>query len=81
VALRVTEQPTDTGTAAGNARRVPRHGGGVHRCSRLIFRASVSERKMEGIAAAKARGGYTGRKARTDPATVRRLHGEQRPDR
>jgi DNA invertase Pin-like site-specific DNA recombinase len=36
------------------------------------------ERQMEGIAAAKARGVYTGRKPRIDPAAVRRLHEEQK---
>ena len=33
---------------------------------------------MEGIAAAKLRGVYTGRKVRIDPAAVRALHTEQK---
>ena len=34
------------------------------------------ERQLEGIAAAKGRGVYTGRKASIDPAQVRRLRAE-----
>ena len=36
------------------------------------------ERQMEGIAAAKARGVYTGRKPSIDPAEVRRLRDDER---
>ncbi|TNC46265.1 recombinase family protein [Rubellimicrobium rubrum] len=36
------------------------------------------ERQMEGIAAAKQRGVYTGRKPRIDPEEVRRLHLDER---
>lgn len=35
------------------------------------------ERQMEGIAAAKMRGVYRGRKPKTDPAEMRRLHAAQ----
>ena len=36
------------------------------------------ERQMEGIAAAKERGVYTGRKPKIDPEEIRRLHTEER---
>jgi DNA invertase Pin-like site-specific DNA recombinase len=35
------------------------------------------ERQLEGIAAAKGRGVYKGRKPSIDPAEIRRLHGEE----
>jgi DNA invertase Pin-like site-specific DNA recombinase len=72
VALRATEQPIDTGTAAGKAFLDML---GVFAEFETNLRR---ERQMEGIAAAKARGVYTGRKPRIDPATVRRLHEEQK---
>jgi DNA invertase Pin-like site-specific DNA recombinase len=72
VALRATEQPIDTGTAAGKAFLDML---GVFAEFETNLRR---ERQMEGIAAAKARGVYTGRKPRIDPATVRRLHDEPR---
>lgn len=67
VALRATEQPVDTGTAAGKAfLDVP----GVFAEFETALRR---ERQLEGIAAAKARGVYKGRRPRIDPAEVRRL--------
>jgi DNA invertase Pin-like site-specific DNA recombinase len=72
VALRATEQPIDTGTAAGKAFLDML---GVFAEFETNLRR---ERQMEGIAAAKARGVYTGRKPRIDAATVRRLHEEQK---
>lgn len=72
VALRATEQPIDTGTAAGKAFLDML---GVFAEFETNLRR---ERQMEGIAAAKARGVYTGRKPRIDPAAVRRLRDEQK---
>ena len=72
VALRATEQPIDTGTAAGKAFLDML---GVFAEFETNLRR---ERQMEGIAAAKARGVYTGRKPRIDPVAVRRLHEEQK---
>jgi DNA invertase Pin-like site-specific DNA recombinase len=67
VALRCTEQPVDTGTAAGKAFLDML---GVF----AEFETSLRrERQLEGIAAAKAKGVYKGRKPRIDPAEVRRL--------
>jgi DNA invertase Pin-like site-specific DNA recombinase len=65
--LKVTEQPIDTGTAAGKAF-----------LDMLGMFAEFEtnrrrERQMEGIAAAKARGVYTGRPKSIDAAEVRRL--------
>ena len=67
VALRATEQPVDTGTAAGKAFLDML---GVFAEFETNLRR---ERQVEGIAAAKARGVYTGRKPSIDPAEVRRL--------
>jgi DNA invertase Pin-like site-specific DNA recombinase len=60
VALRATEQPINTGTAAGKAFL------GVF----AEFEANLRrrERQLDGIAAARARGVYKGRKAHIDPA-------------
>ena len=67
MALRATEQPVDTGTAAGKAYLDML---GVF----AKFEANLrKERQAEGIAAAKARGVYKGRKAKIDPAVVHRL--------
>ena len=67
VALRATEQPVDTGTAAGKAFLDML---GVF----AEFETSLRrERQLEGIRAAKARGVYKGRKPSIDPAEVRRL--------
>ena len=67
VALRCTGQPVDTGTAAGKAFLDML---GVFAEFETALRR---ERQLEGIAAAKARGVYRGRKPRIDPAEVRRL--------
>ena len=74
VALRATEQPIDTSTAAGKAFLDML---GVFAEFETNLRR---ERQMEGIAAAKARGVYNG-KGRTptvDAAEVRRLHAEEK---
>ena len=68
VALKATEQPIDTGTAAGKAFLDML---GVFAEFETNLRR---ERQMEGIAAAKARGIYKGRPATIDPMEVRRLH-------
>ena len=67
VALKATEQPVDTGSAAGKAF-----------LDMLAVFAEFEtnlrrERQLEGIRAAKARGVYKGRKPSIDPAEVRRL--------
>ena len=67
VALRATEQPVDTGTAAGKAFLDML---GVFAEFETNLRR---ERQLEGIAAAKGRGVYKGRKPSIDPAEVRRL--------
>ncbi|KAJ8138781.1 hypothetical protein OY671_008006, partial [Metschnikowia pulcherrima] len=74
VALRATEQPIDTSTAAGKA---------FLDMSGLFAEFETNsrrERQMEGIAAAKARGVYKGkgRKPTIDAAEVQRLHAEGR---
>jgi DNA invertase Pin-like site-specific DNA recombinase len=72
VTLRATEQPIDTGSAAGKAFLDML---GVFAEFETNLRR---ERQMEGIAAAKARGVYKGRTPRIDPAAVRRLRDEER---
>ena len=72
VALRATEQPIDTGSAAGKAFLDML---GVFAEFETNLRR---ERQMEGIAAAKAKGVYKGRPATIDPAEIRRLHREER---
>ncbi len=72
VALRATEQPVDTGTAAGKAF-----------LDMLDVFAEFEtnlrrERQLEGIKAAKARGIYKGRKPSIDPAEVRRLREQEK---
>ena len=68
VALRATEQPVDTGTAAGKA-FVDMLGVFAE------FETNLRrERQLEGISAAKARGVYKGRKPSIDSAEVLRLH-------
>ena len=67
VALRVTEQPIDTGTAAGKAFLDML---GVFAEFETNLRR---ERQMEGIAYAKSKGVYKGRKASIDPAKVKEL--------
>lgn len=71
VALRATEQPIDTGTAAGKAFLDML---GVFAEFETNLRR---ERQLEGTAAAKARGVYTGRTAKIDPAAVRRLREQE----
>jgi DNA invertase Pin-like site-specific DNA recombinase len=67
VVLRATEQPVDTSTAAGKAFLDML---GVF----AEFETNPRrERQLEGIAAAKARGVYTGRRPQIDPAIVRCL--------
>lgn len=70
VALRATEQPVDTATAAGKAFLDML---GVFAEFETNLRR---ERQMGGIAAAKARGVYRGRKPSINPEEVRRLHAE-----
>ena len=72
VALRATEQPVDTSTAAGKAFLDML---GVFAEFETNLRR---ERQMEGIQAAKERGVYTGRKASIDPSEIRRLHAEDK---
>ena len=67
VALKATEQPVDTGSAAGKAFLDML---GVFAEFETNLRR---ERQLEGIRAAKARGVYKGRKPSIDPAEVRRL--------
>jgi len=70
VALKATEQPIDTSTAAGKAFLDML---GVFAEFETNLRR---ERQMEGIQAAKARGVYKGGKVRIDPEVVRRLAAE-----
>lgn len=70
VALKATEQPIDTGTAAGKAFLDML---GVFAEFETNLRR---ERQAEGIAAAKARGVYKGGKPRIDPDKVRALAAE-----
>ncbi len=67
VTLKATEQPIDTASAAGKAFLDML---GVFAEFETNLRR---ERQTEGIAAAKARGIYTGRKSSIDPAEVQRL--------
>jgi DNA invertase Pin-like site-specific DNA recombinase len=67
IALKATEQPVDTGTAAGKAFLDML---GVFAEFETNLRR---ERQLEGIRAAKARGVYKGRKPSIDPAEVRQL--------
>ena len=67
ITLKATEQPIDTGTAAGKAFLDML---GVFAEFETNLRR---ERQAEGIQAAKARGAYKGGKARINPETVRAL--------
>lgn len=67
VTLKATEQPIDTRSAAGKAFLDML---GVFAEFETNLRR---ERQLEGIAAAKARGVYRGRKPSIDPAEVQRL--------
>ena len=70
VSLKATEQPIDTGTAAGKA-FLDMLGAFAE------FETNLrKERQAEGIAAAKVRGVYKGGKPRIDPQEVRKLAGE-----
>ena len=71
VALKATEQPIDTGSAAGKAFLDML---GVFAEFETNLRR---ERQLEGIKAAKAKGVYKGRKPSIDPAEVRRLREEE----
>ena len=71
VALRATEQPVDTGSAAGKAFLDML---GVFAEFETNLRR---ERQLEGIRAAKARGVYKGRKPSIDRTEVRRLRMEE----
>jgi len=70
VKLKATEQPVDTGTAAGKAFLDML---GVFAEFETNLR---KERQLEGIAAAKARGVYKGRPPTIDAGAVRRLAGQ-----
>ena len=72
VALKATEQPIDTGTAAGKAFLDML---GVFAEFETNLRR---ERQMEGIRAARARGAYKGRRPSIDAAEVARLRHEER---
>ncbi len=70
VALKATEQPIDTSTAAGKAFLDML---GVFAEFETNLRR---ERQAEGIEAAKARGAYKGGKSRIDPEAIRKLAAE-----
>ena len=72
VALKATNQPVDTGAAAGKA--FPDMLGVFAEFETNLRR----ERQLEGISAAKARGVYKGRKPSIDAAEVLRLHREEK---
>jgi DNA invertase Pin-like site-specific DNA recombinase len=72
VTLRATEQPIDTQSAAGKAFLDML---GVFAEFETNLRR---ERQLEGIAAAKARGVYQGRKPSVDIIEIRRLREEQK---
>ena len=72
VALRATEQPVDTGTAAGKAFLDML---GVFAEFETNLRR---ERQLEGIAMAKTHGVYKGRKPSVDVAEVRRLRHKEK---
>lgn len=68
ITLRATEQPVDTRTAAGKA-FLDMLG---------VFAEFETNLRLEGIAAAKARGVYQGRKPCIDPVEVRRLYVDEK---
>ncbi len=72
VTLKATEQPIDTRTAAGKAFLDML---GVFAEFETNLRR---ERQLEGIAAAKQRGAYLGRKKKIDDNEIRRLHVEEK---
>jgi DNA invertase Pin-like site-specific DNA recombinase len=65
--LRATEQPIDTGTAAGSASSI------CSAYSRNSRRTYAVKRQLEGIAKAKAAGLYKGRQASIDVARIREM--------
>lgn len=70
--FKATEQPVDTKSAAGKAFLDML---GVF----VEFETNLRrERQLEGIAAAKGRGVYKGRRPSIDPAEIRRLHEEEK---
>ncbi len=71
MALRATEQPVDTGTAAGKAFLDML---GVF----AEFETNLRRERQQGIALAKTRGVYKGRKPSIDVAEVRRLRDEEK---
>ena len=71
IALKATEQPIDTGNAAGKAFLDML---GVFAEFETNLRR---ERQMEGIALAKRRGAYRGRRPSVDQAEIRRLRTEE----
>jgi DNA invertase Pin-like site-specific DNA recombinase len=71
VALKATEQPIDTSTAAGKAFF------GMLGVFAEFETNLRRERQMEGIAAAKARGVYMGRRPVIDAAEIRRLRDQE----
>ena len=72
VALRATEQPVDTGTAAGKAFLDML---GVFAEFETNLRR---ERQVEGIRAAQARGAYKGRKPSINAAEIKRLQDQEK---
>ena len=72
VTLKATEQPIDTRTAAGKAFLDML---GVFAEFETNLRR---ERQLEGIAAAKQRGAYSGRKKKIDDKEIQRLHFEEK---
>jgi DNA invertase Pin-like site-specific DNA recombinase len=72
VTLKATEQPIDTGSAAGKAFLDML---GVFAEFETNLRR---ERQFEGIAVAKAKGVYRGRRATIDPIEIRKLHEEDK---
>ena len=72
ITLKATEQPIDTHSAAGKAFLDML---GVFAEFETNLRR---ERQLEGIAAAKTRGVYRGRKPSVDAAEVRRLHAQEK---
>lgn len=72
VALRATEQPINSGTAAGKAF--------LNMLDVLAaFETNLRrERQLDGIAVAKARGVYKGRKPRIDRAAVQQLRDQEK---
>lgn len=75
ITLKATEQPVDTRTAAWVRRFW------ICWVSSLSLKPTCAVNASWGIAAAKARGVYQGRKPRIDPVEVRRLYVEEKAGR